>query len=496
MQSRLNRKKVEAKNNTIDINQMINLVSQSSDFAHINLPINNITYNLFFYQTLVDSETIHHFVLPYLNQEINDINEIKSMIPLNDISVTSDAKEVEEKLLQGNILLQIKGEPKKVALLNVKDVKVGKRIYNDSENEYSVVGPKTGFVEDIQVNLNLLRKHIVTPNLIFEEFTVGSTSKTKIVVAYIKDITNEEYINTIRQRITELDFDVIFDATTIEHLISDNSNTPFPLFLSTERVDRAVYTMINGQVAILSDGSPYAITAPSNLFDFFISPEDYYLPWIVGSFFRLIRIFGVFFSTFTTSIYVAVLTHHYTMIPKDLMGPIVFSRANVPFPPLLEVLFLEITIELLREAGARLPTKVGQTLGIVGGIVIGQASVAAALSSNILLIIVALSALASFTTPIFKMSNTIRLLRFPLIILAGAVGGYGIIFGMIMILIHLLRLTSLGAPYLLPFYPFRKADLADTIIRSSYSLTSKRAGYLRPKNLWRYNSKKARLKKD
>jgi len=496
MRSRINRFKKEEKNNTLNINKIINIASKSSDFAHINLPINNITYDLFYYESLIDSESVHHFVLPYLNQEISEIKEIKRLIPLVGISISSDAKEIEGKLLQGHILLQLQGEDKVVALLNVKDVKVGKRIYNDTENEYSVVGPKTGFVENIQINLNLLRNHIVTSNLIFEELTIGSTSKTKVMIAYLQDITNDQYIQTIRQRMQDIDFDVIFDASFIEQLISDNTNTPFPLFLSTERVDRAVYTLINGQVVIFSDGSPYAITGPSNLFDFFISPEDYYLPWVVGSFFRLIRIFGVFFSTCSTSIYVAVLTYHYTMIPKDLMGPLVVSRANVPFPPVLEVLFLEITIELLREAGARLPTKVGQTLGIVGGIVIGQASVAAALTSNVLLIIVALSALASFTTPIFKMSNTIRLLRFPLIILAGAAGGYGLMFGMTMILIHLLRLTSLGTPYLLPFYPFRKADLGDTLIRSSYSLTSKRASYLRPKNIWRYNREKARLKKD
>ncbi|GGI15579.1 spore germination protein [Gottfriedia solisilvae] len=496
MRSRINRIKKEEKNNTLNINKIINIASQSSDFAHINLPFNNITYDLFYYESLIDSESVHHFVLPYLNQEISEIKEIKRLIPLEGISISSDAKEIEGKLLQGHILLQLQGEDKVVALLNVKDVKVGKRIYNDTENEYSVVGPKTGFVEDIQINLNLLRNHIVTSNLIFEELTIGSTSKTKVMIAYLQDITNEQYIQTIRQRLQDIDFDVIFDATFIEQLISDNTNTPFPLFLSTERVDRAVYTLINGQVVIFSDGSPYAITGPSNLFDFFISPEDYYLPWVVGSFFRLIRIFGVLFSTCATSIYVAVLTYHYTMIPKDLMGPLVVSRANVPFPPVLEVLFLEITIELLREAGARLPTKVGQTLGIVGGIVIGQASVAAALTSNVLLIIVALSALASFTTPIFKMSNTIRLLRIPLIILAGAAGGYGLMFGLTMILIHLLRLTSLGTPYLLPFYPFRKADLGDTLIRSSYSLTSKRASYLRPKNIWRYNREKAHLKKD
>ena len=151
----------------------------------------------------------------------------------------------------------------------------------------------------------------------------------------------------------------------IEQFISDNSNSPFPVLLPTERLDRAVFALINGEVLILTDGSPYALSGPTTLLDFFISPEDYYLPWMIGSFFRIIRFSELYFS-FSSAIYTAALTYHYQMIPADLLGPIIFSRANVPFPPILEALFLEITIELLREAGARLPTKVGQTIGIVG----------------------------------------------------------------------------------------------------------------------------------
>ncbi|MFZ3195039.1 MAG: spore germination protein GerYA, partial [Bacillus mycoides] len=223
---------------------------------------------------------------------------------------------------------------------------------------------------------------------------------------------------------------------------------------------------------------------------------DYYLPWIAGSFLRLVRFFGAAFSLFSSAIYTAVLTYHYQMIPADLLGPIIYSRANVPFPPVLEALFLEITIELLREAGARLPTKVGQTIGIVGGIVIGQASVEAALTSTILLIAVALSALASFTTPTVKMSSTIRILRFPLIILAGAFGGVGLIVGFVFILAHLIRLKSLGSPYLLPLYPFRGLGTAEGLFRLPFSQTAGRASFLRPKKKWRYDPNQAKEKRD
>jgi hypothetical protein len=272
----------------------------------------------------------------------------------------------------------------------------------------------------------------------------------------------------------------------LDQLIADNSLTPFPLFTTTERRDRVIYALITGQVAVISEGSPSFITGPSTLFDFFVSPEDYYLPWALGSFFRLIRIFGVIFSLFASALYVALMTFHYEVIPKELLGKLISSRQNVPFPPFVEAIFLETTIEFLREAGARLPNRIGQTLGIVGGIILGQAAVEAALTSNVLIIIVSLSALASFVTPIYKMSNAIRFLRFPIIILAAIWGAFGIAIGLCFLLVHLSRLKSLGSPYMAPFYPMRFRDLKDSLIRASYQQTDKRPSYLRPLSFIRY----------
>jgi len=195
-------------------------------------------------------------------------------------------------------------------------------------------------------------------------------------------------------------------------------------------------------------------------------------------------------------VYVAVLTYHYELIPQDLMTTLVASRRAIPFPPILEALFLEITIELLREAGARLPTKVGQTIGIVGGIVIGTASVEAGLTSNVLLIFIALAALASFTTPVYRMGNTIRLIRFPFLFFANLWGLVGILLCFCFILAHLLRLTSLGRPYLEPLYPFRKRDLKDSFIRLPFNKQIKRPAFLKTKQPYRLNPKKAVVKKD
>ncbi|MGC5326898.1 spore germination protein [Brevibacillus sp. SYSU BS000544] len=484
------------------ISDLLSQTKQSSDFI-TQYPILKNDKKLFisYYKTLIDNQLLQCNILailqdPNVLSELKSIEDIQVLIPIDNIQITDQIELIALNLLKGHVMLQLDQHDQKCALINISDQKIGLRDKNNTENEFSVVGPKVGFVENVDININLLRRQINIPNFIVQDITIGTISKTKVVIAYIEGITNNQHIQTVRQRLKDVDFDIVFDSSQLDQLISDNSTTPFPLFISTERIDRVVYALINGQVAIMSNGSPYVITGPSTLFDFFISPEDYYLPWLLGSFFRLIRILGVLFSMFSTSVYIAVVTFHYEMIPRDLLAPLIFSRINVPFPPVVEVLFLEMTIEFLREAGARLPSKVGQTLGIVGGIVIGQAAVEAALTSNVLLIIVALSALASFTTPIYKMSNTIRFLRFPIIISAAIWGGMGIMVGICFLLMHVTRLESLGTPYTVPLYPFRRRDFQDSFLRSSYEMTNTRPSFLRPQSLFRYHPKHQKQKND
>ncbi|WP_315906285.1 spore germination protein, partial [Priestia koreensis] len=185
---------------------------------------------------------------------------------------------------------------RKGALIKVQNSDAGYRTENDTDNEFSVVGPKVGFVEDLDINLYLMRKEVVSEKLIMKEITVGSLSQTRVVITYLEGVTNPTYIETITQRLNSFEFDVVFDSSILDHAINDYSRTPFPTLLTSERLDRVLYSLTRGQVAIFSSGSPYAIIGPATLFDFFISPEDYYIPWIVGSFVRIIRIFGVFFS--------------------------------------------------------------------------------------------------------------------------------------------------------------------------------------------------------
>lgn len=470
------------------LEEVLSTAKKSSDFYRFS-PSNHEGILISYYKSLIDPKLLHECILKYLQENHGDIQtlkDIKRLLPLEEILITDHSAEVEKHLHHGYALIQLSGNDSQCALVNIENAALGQRNENQTENEYVAVGRNAGLVENINVNLHLLRQQLPTADLVFEEMKVGNRSTTMVVIAYLEGLTNPQFIRTVKERITNIDIDGLFDTAQLEQLISDHSASPFPTFASTERIDRVSYFLLNGQIAVICDGSPRVLFGPTSFFQFFFSTEDYYVPWIHASLIRMIRIFGVFFSVFATSLYVAVLTYHYEVIPKELLGSIIYSRAHVPFSPFLEVMFLEVTIELLREASVRLPSKIGQTVGVVGGIVIGQATVQAALTSNILLIIVALSALASFTTPIYKMSDTVRFLRFPFIFLAAVWGGYGLAIGVVGILGHLFRLKSLGVPYMVPLYPFRRKSLLNTIIRPSYVFLNKVPAFFRPLSTTKY----------
>jgi hypothetical protein len=455
----------------------------------------NIRFCFSFITTLTDESLLQNNILPYLlDQEFNELEDLKSILPAADVQLSDDASEIEQKIFNGYVLLTIETEEKRFAFIAAQKEIV--RSVTPPEVEFSVIGPKESFVESLGQNINLIRKRLPIKELIIEEITVGKLSHTKVAVLHIEGIANADNLQTIIQRIKEIEMDAIVDSSYIVQLISDNQNSPFPQLLDSERPDRVAAILAEGKIAIIVDGSPHVLIAPTTLVEFFGSFEDYYLNWMLSSFFRMIRLFSVMFSILITPIYVATLTYHYELIPKDLLGTLITSRREVPLPPILEAIFLELTIELLREAGARLPTKVGQTIGIVGGIVIGTASVEAGLTSNVLLIIVALAALASFTTPVYKMGNTIRLLRFPFLLFAQLWGLLGIVFCFCILTTHLIRLTSLGRPFLEPLYPLRVTDLKDALIRLPFSFQSLRPKYLRTEQPVRFNKKKANVKKD
>ncbi|WP_240339705.1 spore germination protein [Halobacillus ihumii] len=450
---------------------------------------------LSYYKTLSGSKFLNDSILPPLKKHtLLTLEDIKEKIPVENAYVTNDLQKVKENITQGFVIIRLNEMDEEVLLIPA--TKNEGRSISIPEVEYSVVGPKEAFVENLDQNMNLIRKRLPVPELTMKEVTVGSITKTRIAVVYIDGIANKENVNTVLQRLDDIQYDQIIDSSFITQMISDNSNSPFPQSLDTERPDRVVGTLVEGKVGIVVDGSPHALTVPTTITEFFSSSDDYFLPWHLATAFRLIRLFAIFFSVLSTPLYVAILTYHHEMIPQELLATISSSRADIPFPPILEVIILELTIELLREAGARLPSKIGQTIGIVGGIVIGTAAVEAGLTSNVLLITVALAALASFTTPVYQIGNTVRLVRFPFIIGAQMWGLVGVSMCMGVFLGHLMNLQSIGRPFFAPLYPLRFHDLRDAFIRLPFNKQKKRPMQMRPVHSARFNPELVKGKRD
>ncbi|KMK76488.1 spore germination protein [Alkalihalobacillus pseudalcaliphilus] len=489
------KQKMKYQQEHVTVKEVIKKLKASDDFVRFEQQARKHTFVISYFTSLVDHDRIMRDLLPYLIQiEEEDLTEIVNKIPIDIKELVKEGQVVEEALLRGQLLLEIAHDEHQYALFEV--AMNSEREVSQPEVEFSVTGPQESFIEALDTNLNLVRKRLPIGELKAKKLIVGKLTQTKVIVLYIEGIVDQDNLQTLVQRIEAIEFDQVIDSGSIAQMISDDSLSFFPQFINTERPERVSAVLAEGKVAFLTDGSPEAVYGPTTLVEFFSSLEDYYLGWQVASFTRLLRFFAVAFSILASPIYVAVLTYHYELIPRDLLGPIIGSRINIPFPPIIEAVFLELTIELLREAGARLPTKVGQTIGIVGGIVIGQASVEAGLTSNILLIIVALAALASFTTPVYQMGNTIRVLRFPFIIMAAWLGLFGIGITVLYMLVHLLHLQSLGRPYLAPIYPPRVTDWKDAFIRLPFSWMNSRPVYLRPQKRKRLNFRKANKKHD
>ncbi|EEM09201.1 spore germination protein [Bacillus pseudomycoides] len=462
------------------LQDLLENLKTSSDFVSYHTSDDEtMPYWISYYRPSLDGEKLQKYLMPaLLEHTCSTLEELKEHIPMSGITITNDLQKIEDMVLKGHAIVQLHEQDQKCILANITIDNY--RAPSIPLNESTVIGPQEGFVEDIDTNLNLVRKRLPVLALQTKEVIIGTFSKTKVVMMYLENLAEKDSVDYLEESLRTIEYDQINDSSYIQELMGEKSI--FPLFINTERTDRVTTALIDGKIAIFVDGSPSVLLTPVSYFDFFVSPEDYNVSWLYATFSRFLRLIAVLFSICAAPLYVAILSYHYELIPSDLLETLILSRAQVPFPPLIEALFLELVIDLLREAGARLPMKVGQTLGIVGGIVIGQASVQAGLTSNILLIIVALSALASFITPIYKMGNAVRLLRFPFLLFAELGGLFGISLGFIFLFTHLFRLSSLQKPFAL-FYPARRQSLKDSWIRFPLSMIDTRDIQARPQHV-------------
>ncbi|WP_078410173.1 spore germination protein [Priestia abyssalis] len=339
------------------------------------------------------------------------------------------------------------------------------RAITEPATEPAVRGPKESFVEALITNTSMVRRRIKSPNLWVETMKLGNITQTDIAIVYIKGIVNDKLLTEVKERLGKIEADEILGSNTIEEWINDDTWTPWPTMFVTERPDVVAGELLEGRVAIFVDGTPNPLILPATWIQFFQTAEDYYLRWNIASFLRSLRIISFLITLFGPSLFIAFIAFHPELIPTPLLVSLTAQRQGIPFPVFIEALLLELTFEVLREAGVRMPRPIGQAVSIVGALVLGEAAVAAGIVSSSMVIVVAGTAIASFTIPHYAMMDVTRLLRFLMMILAASFGLYGIGLGVIVLVAHTCSVRSFGIPYLTPFAPLILSDWKDTIIR-------------------------------
>jgi spore germination protein len=439
---------------------------------------------LVYMEGLVDKTAINMDILrPLLFQEWNEKTFWESSVSVGQIKKVEEWSEIEQAILYGRSILIIDGQ---LTALEIETCGWPQRGSEEPTIETALKSSHQGFTETSSKNIALIRRYISTRELKVKECTVGDRASAKLSILYLADVANEDVVREMEYRIKSLKVDTIINTGELGELIEDNSYTPFPQLSVTERPDTAAYQLLKGRVAVVVDRSPGVLIGPMTFSAFFQTIDDYSFRWIISSLIRLLRFIAFFIAIFVPALYIAMISFHYEVIPLKLLLTLGESREKIPFPPIIEALLMEVVIEMLREAGIRLPAPIGQTIGVVGGIVIGQGAVQAGIVSNVMVIVVSITAIANFIIPDIEMSAGIRLLRFPMMIISTLFGMIGIIIGMMVVVIHLLSLESLGVPYSSPISPLHISDMRDTFVRLPQWILNKRPFSIHPKQLKRY----------
>lgn len=433
---------------------------------------------------MVNRETIENTVLQNLMINIRiappniDLSNCDIMdmlteggITTADIKTESNMDNIIDEVLVGNTAVFF-DRAEKAVIISSKGFP--KRSVDKPETEPVVQGSQEGFTESVRTNTVLIRRRIKTPLLKCRQMKIGGKTKTDIAVMYIEGTVKSSLLNTVIKRLNKIKNKDILDSGYVEQMIEDNKYSPFPQIHLTERPDKTASALLEGRIAIVVDTSPFVLLVPTVFAGFYQSAEDYYERWEIMSFIRIIRYVCGFFAFALPSLYIAITLFHPSMIPTDLALRISGSRIPVPINTVFEVVMLELVFETLREAGIRLPQAIGSTLGIVGGIIIGQAAVDAGLISPMVVIIVSLTGICSFAIPNISLVSAFRLIKYFMILLCSIFGILGFAVGIIIVLVHLCSLKSFGKPYVSPFNSQNlKSAFQDTVLRFPLDKMSK-----------------------
>ncbi|KQL38195.1 hypothetical protein AN960_14700 [Bacillus sp. FJAT-25509] len=436
---------------------IIQRIFPTSDLVTKDLIIRNKQATLCYLSSIVNEQRISQFI----NTISSNTEEIELFITNNTVR-TNQILDIETAILDGKSILLVEGDP--VAFVYSTE-KLPQRAYTPPSIDNSLRGSKISFVETDQANIALLRRFIKSRDFQIKRVEIGSENKSIVSIAYIDGLVDEDLLSGIEQNISKIKLDSVLNANHLGQLMERNPFSPFPQYFTTERPDVAATTLLEGKVVLIVDRSSEVIILPINFAIFFKTIDDYAARAMVASFNRLLRVVAFFLTIFLPGIYIAIISFNYEIVPLKLLLSIGESRAKVPFDPLFEAIVMEITLEMLREAAIRLPAPISTTVGIVGGIVIGQAAVQAGIVSNIMVIVVALTAISSFIIPNYEMASSLRVIRFPIMIMASLFGLIGLIVSTMVLMIHGLSLSSYNKPYTLPFSPINLDAFKDTFIR-------------------------------
>lgn len=427
---------------------------------------------IFYVEVAMNNLSIKESIIGRLIWELMDKtpDEIYQYLNDNALGIT-DVKELptlEEAIMGimiGDGVIFIDGYDKAI---KIKSKGYPMMSLTESRTENVIRGSREGFADALKTNTALMRKRLRTSKMKVKEKIIGKYSNTTVAIVYIEGLARQSVIKNINKRLDELKVDELTDTGIIEQLTEENTVTPFPQYQTTERPDKAVEEIIKGRVVLFVDNTPIALIMPTNFSNFFQTADDYYNKPLVVSFARILRYAAAFIALTLPAIYLALANYHSEILPFSLLMSMVKAREGVPFMALLEVVFMELAFELLREAGIRIPNYAGSTISIVGGLIVGQAAVEAGLVSPIIVVVVALTALASYAVPNEEMSSAIRISKYLMIFLAAIMGLYGVALGIMFIIFHLCTLKSFDFPYMYPFTGGDlngDADLDDTFIR-------------------------------
>ncbi|WP_411680287.1 spore germination protein [Clostridium thailandense] len=455
----------------------------------------NIETGIAYIESICNKELVRRHVMdPLQNRTINcnlPVNDIAEdiqafYISSANIRKTNRMKELVDAILRGNTLVFFDNS-KNALIIESRDVE--KRSISAPENEATILSSRESFTEDIETNISMIIKRIPIPNLQFETFVVGKLSRTTLKLIWIKDIANSKLLNEVETRLRNIDIDMVEGTGVLAELIKDKAKGIFPTYQQTERPDMAAKRLSQGHFCIVCNNSPFAIICPITFWDNFKTMDDYAESPAASSLLRIIRFIAFVIAVIISPLYLSAVTYNHTVVPPSLALNISIGREGVPFPTIIELIGMTIIIDIIREAGIRMPGMIGYFIGTLGAVIIGQAAVTAGYVSASLIIVVAFSAIASFAISTTIIVNPSRIINYFLILLSGFFGMFGFLNGIFIILWSMATTESFGVPYLYPIVPIELGTWNDIFFRGPYNKLKKRLNLVAPANNNRIGNK-------